>query len=106
MGHEGPLIVKYIRRVVDRAATAVAPRFPKRVSFRSVRPVDTRAYGVTVKRISDTRDAFVDLELRSDGVHVLAAQGVSAIELAPGALGATKHEPVLGTKIPVTWAEP
>jgi pimeloyl-ACP methyl ester carboxylesterase len=107
MGHEGPLIVKYIRRVVDRAATAVAPKFPKRVSFRSVRPIDTTAYGVTLKRISDTRDAFVDLELRSDGVHVLAAEGVSSIELARGALGTTKEEPIVGAaNIPVTWAQP
>ena len=28
MGHEGPLVVKFIRRVVDRAAEARAPQFP------------------------------------------------------------------------------
>lgn len=106
MGHEGPLVVKYIRRVVDRAAVAVAPRSPKRVSFRSVRPIDTGAYGVALKRASDDRDAFVDLELHDDGVHVIAAEGVKEITLAPGTFGATKEEPIVGAKIPVRWAKP
>lgn len=106
MGHEGPLVVKYIRRVVARAATAVAPRFPARVSFRSVRPVDTSAYGVTLVRSSETRDAFVDLERKPDGVHVLAAEGVKEIVLASGALGAATEEPIVGATVPVRWAKP
>ena len=110
MGHEGPLVVKYIRRVVDRAAVAVAPKFPARVSFRSVRPVDTSAYGVTIVRKSTALDAFVEVELARDGVHVLAAEGVSEIALAPGALGTTKEESVgYASKVehvPVRWAKP
>ena len=88
MGHEGPLVVKLVRRVVDRAAEARAPVHPARVTFRSVRPVDTEAYGVRIVR-SGERDAFVDIEKRGDGVHVLpATEGVSQIVLRPGALGA------------------
>lgn len=105
MGHEGPLVVKYIRRVVDRAATAVAPLHPARVSFRSIRPRDTTAYGVTLVRASSTRDAFVDIERRDDGVHLLAAEGVSEIQLAPGALGAASEEAVAPgpLRVPVRW---
>jgi pimeloyl-ACP methyl ester carboxylesterase len=93
MGHEGPLVVKFIRRVVDRAAMALAPRRPARVSFRSVRGVDTEAYGVRVVRTGEG-DAFVDLERREDGVHVLAAEGVVQIVLARDALGASGKEPI------------
>ncbi len=112
MGHEGPLVVKYIRKVVDRAATATAPRRPSRVSFRSVRPADTEAYGVRIVR-SGERDAFVDLERRNGGVHVLAAQGVAEIILARDALGANADtnapvEPITndvpGSKVRVRWA--
>jgi len=110
MGHEGPLVVGYIRRVVDRAATAIAPRRPPRVSFRSVRSTDTEAYGVRVVRAGG-RDAFVDLERRADGVHVLAAEGVTEIVLARDALGASaieREEPITidapGSKVSVRWA--
>ncbi|HVJ88521.1 MAG TPA: prolyl oligopeptidase family serine peptidase, partial [Labilithrix sp.] len=87
MGHEGPLVVRYIRQVVDRAASVVAPSRPPRVSFRSVRSSDTEAYGIKLVR-AGAGDAFVDLERREDGVHVLAAQGVVEIVLARDALGA------------------
>lgn len=109
MGHEGPLVVKYIRRVVDRAATAIAPRRPPRVSFRSVRATDTEAYGVRIAR-SGERDAFVDVERRADGIHVLAVQGVSEIVFARDALGANmdgRDEPLVfdapGAKVGVRW---
>jgi pimeloyl-ACP methyl ester carboxylesterase len=87
MGHEGPLVVKFIRQVVRRAARAEAPQRPARVSFRSVRASDTEAYGVRIVRLDDTTDAFVDLERRDDGIHVLGAEGVREIVLAPDALG-------------------
>ena len=110
MGHEGPLVIKYIRRVVERAATAVAPRRPARVSFRSVRAMDKEAYGVRLVR-SSARDAFVDVERRADGVHVLAAQGVTEILLSRDALGANideREEPIVldapGAKVDVRWA--
>jgi pimeloyl-ACP methyl ester carboxylesterase len=110
MGHEGPLVVKHIREVVDRAATAVAPSRPSRVSFRTVRAIDTEAYGITLVRSSGTdrdREAFVDIERRDDGIHVLAASGVSEIVLAKDALGAKPGDPVKvpdNAKVTVRWA--
>jgi pimeloyl-ACP methyl ester carboxylesterase len=107
MGHEGPLVVKHVREVVDRAALAIAPARPARVSFRSVRATDTEAYGVSLVRAGEG-DAFVDVERRSDGVHVLAAEGVTRIVLAHDALGARGEEPVKydgrATKAAVQWA--
>ena len=107
MGHEGPLVVKHVRTVVDRAETATAPRRPARVTFRSVRPADTQAYGVGVVR-AGAADAFVDLERTEDGVRVHSAKGVTAVTLAPDALGATREEPVVfdhvSETVPVTWA--
>jgi pimeloyl-ACP methyl ester carboxylesterase len=95
MGHEGPLVVKFIRRVVDRAAEAHAPRFPPRVTFRSTRGSDTEAYGVRIVRAGE-KDAYVDIEKREDGVHVLAGtEGVVQIVLRPGALGAREGEKVV-----------
>jgi pimeloyl-ACP methyl ester carboxylesterase len=109
MGHEGPLVVRFIRRVVDRAADARAPRSPARVSFRSVRAGDTEAYGVRLVRAGE-RDAFVDLERREDGVHVLSGTtGVTRIVLRPGALGAKEGEPVIvapGVAATVAWGPP
>lgn len=102
MGHEGPLVVKYIRRVVDRAAEAKAPLHPARVSYRSVRPTDLGAYGVSFVRAGEG-DAFVDIEKRADGVHVLAATGIKEIVLDDGALGAAKNETVHDAKVPVRW---
>ena len=106
MGHEGPLVVKFIRRVVDRAAEARAPKFPVHVTFRSVRGNDTEAYGVRIVRAGE-RDAYVDIEKREDGVHVLAATtGVVQIVLRPGALGAHEGERVIadpGVSANVRW---
>ena len=107
MGHEGPLVAKYLRRVVERAATAVVPRRPSRVSFRSVRAADVEAYGVRIVRAGD-RDAFVDVERRADAIHVLAAHGVKEIVLANDALGANANTPIVndvpGSKVAVRWA--
>lgn len=91
MGHEGPLVVKYVRRVVDRAAEARAPAYPARVSYRSVRPRDTGAYGVRLVR-SGKGDALVDLDGARGTVNVLRADGVSGIVLEPGALGGAAIE--------------
>ena len=106
MAHEGPLVVKFIRRVVDRAAEARAPRSPARVSFRSTRGIDTEAYGVRLVRAGE-RDAFVDLEKREDGVHVLqGTEGAVQIVLRPGALGAREGERIItdpGVTANVRW---
>ena len=104
MAHEGPLVIRYIRRVVDAAARAVAPARPTRVSFRSVRPGDVSAYGVTLERVSRTTDAFADLERKDDGIHVLAAEGVKRIVLATDALGGGKPA-ILPSSVPVVWSE-
>ena len=106
MGHEGPLVVKFVRRVVDRAAEARAPLHPARVSFRSTRGIDTEAYGVRLVRAGE-RDAVVDIEKREDGVHVLpGTEGVLQIILRPGALGAREGEKVIappGVSTNVRW---
>jgi pimeloyl-ACP methyl ester carboxylesterase len=104
MGHEGPLVVREIRRVVARAAEARATVHPSRVSFRSVRASDTEAYGVTIRppRGPSGAPAFVDLELRADGVHLLAAEGVAEVILAKGALGATDAP----SEVPIVYDAP
>jgi pimeloyl-ACP methyl ester carboxylesterase len=106
MGHEGPLVVRFVRRVVDRAAEARAPLRPAHVTFRSVRPTDTEAYGVRLVRQGD-RDAYVDIERRDDGVHVLpATEGVAEIVLRPGALGAKESDRIVresGVTAKVRW---
>lgn len=82
MGHEGPLVARYVRDVVDRAATARVPERPSRVTFRSVRPGDTEAYGVRIVRASRSGDAFVDVARDPDGgLRVLERRGV--IEVSP-----------------------
>jgi pimeloyl-ACP methyl ester carboxylesterase len=93
-GHEGPLVARFLPEIVLRATEAHVPEHPPRVTFKSVRADDTDAYGVHVAR-SGTGDAFVDLERRADGVHVLRADGVKAITLAKGALGASVDAPIL-----------
>jgi pimeloyl-ACP methyl ester carboxylesterase len=99
MGHEGPLVVRFVRRVVDRAAEAKAPVYPARVSYRSVRAEDTGAYGVRLVR-SGSGDAVIDLEGRPDGVHVLRAEGIAEVVLTRGALGgATKIADADGVRV-------
>ena len=71
------------------AARARAMRHPERVTFRSVRPEDDRAYGVHVVR-AGTQDAFVDLENVGGAISVHAAEGVRSIVLEAGALGVTR----------------
>ena len=104
-GHEGALVARYLVELVDKASEAHVPEAPPRVSFRSVRPGDVRAYGVHLSRAGG--DAFVDLERRADGVHVLRATNVASIELSRGALGAAPNAPISiddpSAKIEVRW---
>ena len=106
-GHEGLLVVEHVADVVARAARERAPLHPSRVTFRSVRPEDDRAYGIRVVRVTPDRDAFVDLELSSGRVLVHAAEGVRAVVLSPGALGAPRDAPVSWDKrapgVEVRW---
>ncbi len=94
MGHDGALVARFIAEVVDKAEEARAPQSVVRVSYRSVRPGDTGAYGVKIVR-TGVGDAFVDVERRPDGVHVLSATGVRSISLARGALGTALANPPL-----------
>jgi predicted peptidase len=86
MGHAGALVARFLSEVVVRAQTTRVPPVT-RVSYTSVRPWDTGAYGVHLVRSRRTGDARVDGELRDDVVHVTRAEGVRAIVLDPGALG-------------------
>ncbi|WP_394824245.1 prolyl oligopeptidase family serine peptidase [Pendulispora albinea] len=106
-GHDGALVARFIGEVVNHASEMRTPATTARVSYRSVRPSDTGAYGVKIARTA-AGDAFVDLERRGDGVHVLAAQGVRSIELARGALGTASATPPSITvdpslKVEVRW---
>jgi pimeloyl-ACP methyl ester carboxylesterase len=93
MGHSGQLVARYLAEVVARAATARAPDAPARVAYRSVRPWDTTAYGVHLRRGREHGDAYVEVERTEDGVHVRRAEGVTAIVLEPGALGTSTLRP-------------
>jgi pimeloyl-ACP methyl ester carboxylesterase len=112
-GHEGAVVAKLAAAVVDRAATTKLNPFPARVSYRSVRAKDTSAYGLRFVR-SGGGDAVVDVERRGDKVHVLQAQGVKSIELAPGALGflpSSTTEPAIvfdapAPNVDVHWSKP
>ncbi|HEX4516410.1 MAG TPA: prolyl oligopeptidase family serine peptidase [Polyangiaceae bacterium] len=88
-GHEGLLVAEHIGEIVATASRAQVPAHPSRVTFRSVRPEDDRAYGVRVVR-SGTADAFVDVEQIGGRAVVHAAEGVRAIVLEDGALGVAK----------------
>jgi dienelactone hydrolase len=85
-GHEGSLVTKHIKAVVDFAALARAPKSPARVSFKSVRKEDDNAYGVRLIR-GGPSDALFDVELVGGKIHVHAASNIKALVLSPGALG-------------------
>jgi pimeloyl-ACP methyl ester carboxylesterase len=87
IGHAGVLVAKYIGAVVDRAATLRAADFPARVSYRSVRPWDTGAYGVHIQRASNEGDAFLDVERVGSEARVNRQENVRRWWLDPGALG-------------------
>lgn len=105
LGHEGRLVERFAAELVRRAALAAAPEHPARVSFRSVRPEDTEAYGVRLER-AGAGDAWVDLEGKDGRVVVHAASGVKAIVLREGALGVARGAPVEKSgpqTAPVRW---
>ncbi len=95
VGHEGRLVERFAAELVRRAASAVAPELPARVSFRSVRAEDVEAYGVRLER-AGAGDAFVDLEAKDDRVVVHAASNVRGVVLRRGALGLRGAAPVEG----------
>jgi pimeloyl-ACP methyl ester carboxylesterase len=92
IGHAGALVARYLAEVVDRAATQRVPPVT-RVSYTSVRPWDTGAYGVHLVRSRSKGDARVAVEAREDAVHVTRAEGVRAVRLDPGALGTPPDAP-------------
>ena len=55
---------------------------------------DVEAYGVRLTRARGG-GAFVDVERRDDGVHVLGAENVREITLAREALGTKGGEPII-----------
>jgi pimeloyl-ACP methyl ester carboxylesterase len=91
MGHSGALVARFLPEVVDGAASPDVARVVQatRVSYRSVRPSDSGAYGVHIERASASGDAFIDIERRYDSpgfvgrsvLHVLHAEGVRAVDL-------------------------
>jgi pimeloyl-ACP methyl ester carboxylesterase len=91
-GHAGALVARFVGEIVARAAVARIPSVA-RVTYRSVRVGDVAAYGVRFLKKNPRGDAYVDVERRSDGVHVLAADGVVSLRLAPGALGTSRDAP-------------
>jgi dienelactone hydrolase len=93
MGHAGALVARFLPQVVDRAATARAPAAPSSVTYRSVRPWDTGAYGVHLTRASPQGDALIAVEVAGDIVCVRRAEGVTAVTLDPGALGTDAAHP-------------
>lgn len=108
-GHEGALVARFVAEVVARAKTATTPRFPERVTLRSVRARDAEAYGVKIER-SAAGDALVDVERRGGEVHLLAAENVRRVVLRRGALGGSGGERVVAkgpaAKVDVVWESP
>jgi enterochelin esterase-like enzyme len=111
-GHEGALVARFLPELVTLAGGARVPDGIRRVTYRSVRPLDLGAYGVRLERTDLGGDAFVDVELEEAAVHVRAAEGVRKIWLARGSLGSDPANPppiVLdaGTAgVAAAWAAP
>jgi enterochelin esterase-like enzyme len=99
MGHSGSLVARFLSELVDSAASARLPDPVARVTYRSVRAIDTGAYGVRIVRGASASsgstdgDAFIDVERRDDAVHVSRADGVRAVVLERGALGTSSDRP-------------
>lgn len=86
-GHEGRVVTTFAARIVELAAHARRVVAPPRVSYWSVRPTDTGAYGIRITRTRPTGDAFFDLARDGAVVHLRRASGLRAIALPRGAFG-------------------
>ena len=86
-GHQGRLVSQFAARIVGMAASIRRADAPSRVSYWSVRPEDTEAYGVRLVRASPSGDAFFDLSREGDAVHLHRAENVRALHLPRGAFG-------------------
>jgi pimeloyl-ACP methyl ester carboxylesterase len=101
VGHAGALVARYLPELVALASRARVPDDISRVTYRSVRPSDLGAYGVELERSQARGDAFVDVELAPEALHVRRAEGVSRIWVTPGALGTDKgHLPPIELDTP------
>lgn len=85
-GHEGSLVTKYLRTIVDLTAASRAPTTPSRVSYKSVRKEDLGAYGVKLVRAGEG-DALFDLEVREGKLHIHALANIKELVLRKGAMG-------------------
>jgi hypothetical protein len=86
-GHEGALVARFLPEIVERASRLRVPDAPLRVSYWSVRAVDTGAYGVSIQRARPRGDAFVDIERTGAHVRVHAADGVRTITISKKSFG-------------------
>jgi len=109
-GHEGWVVSAFAGRFVDFALHARRATTPPRVSYWSVRPGDTEAYGIRMTRALPTGDAFFDIERAGDAVHLHEARGVLSIRLPRGAFGVSPTEtpPIVcddptARSVTVTW---
>jgi pimeloyl-ACP methyl ester carboxylesterase len=85
-GHEGRVVAAFAERIVLLAARTRRVAMPQRVSYWSLRPGDTEAYGIRMKRKSAS-DAFFDIERSGDTVHLHTAVGIRSLALPRGAFG-------------------
>jgi hypothetical protein len=85
-GHEGLLVTKYIRTIVELTSMVKAPAILTRASYKSVRKEDVGAYGVKLVR-SGEGDALFDVEVQAGKLHVHALANVKELVLSKGALG-------------------
>jgi pimeloyl-ACP methyl ester carboxylesterase len=85
-GHEGSLVTKYLRTIVELTALAKAPASQTRVSYKSVRKEDLGAYGVKLVRAGEG-DALFDVEAVNGKLQVHAIANAKELVLRKGALG-------------------
>lgn len=86
-GHHGALVQKHLVALVELAATARAPARPTRVSYKSVRPGDTGAYGVRLVRERASGDALVDVEYVAGRLRLKAVSNVKELYFKRGSFG-------------------